>query len=231
MQGLHNVKQPVIFRDLKPSNIMLRPDRAFFLIDFGIARTFTPGKTRDTTPLGSPGYAPPEQYGRAQTDQRSDIYSLGATLQTLLTGYDPLELRSGQPSRNPQAPSRGLRKLLDAMLSPDASKRPADMARVKKRLEYILQRPLAQFLSGLIYPLAISIFWLFFSLFTLWTKHLDGSLSWLILIPVIAAGVTQKLVNKKMRLPNKLQQGFTRFYLFGMLAGFLPLLVWEIFLR
>lgn len=73
-------------------------NEGFFLIDFGIARTFLPGKAKDTTLLGSPGYAPPEQYGRSQTDQRSDIYSLGATLQTLLTGRDPLELRNQEAS-------------------------------------------------------------------------------------------------------------------------------------
>ncbi len=120
MQELHKLDPPVIFRDLKPTNIMITSNDAFFLIDFGIARNFTHGKTRDTTPLGSPGYAPPEQYGRGQTDQRSDIYSLGATLQTLLTGRDPLELRSGEPSRNPHTPSHALRKLLDDMLSPEA---------------------------------------------------------------------------------------------------------------
>jgi serine/threonine protein kinase len=137
LQKLHASEPPVIFRDLKPANIMLTPNEGFFLIDFGIARTFLPGKTKDTTPLGSPGYAPPEQYGRSQTDQRSDIYSLGATLQTLLTGRDPLELRNGESSRNPQAPSRGLRKLLDEMLSVEAAQRPAGMSQIKKRLEFL----------------------------------------------------------------------------------------------
>ena len=71
MQKLHEYNPPIIFRDLKPANIMITPEHTFFLIDFGIARNFTPGKQKDTTPLGSPGYAPPEQYGRAQTDQRA----------------------------------------------------------------------------------------------------------------------------------------------------------------
>lgn len=137
MQTLHQVMPPVIFRDLKPANIMLTSKYEFYLIDFGIARNYTPGKARDTTPLGSPGYAPPEQYGRAQTDQRSDVYSLGATLQTLLTGRDPLDLRAGEPSRNPSPPSRALRKLLDDMLAPDMLKRPWNMTRVVARLERI----------------------------------------------------------------------------------------------
>ena len=82
---LHSDWPPVIFRDVKPANIMLTSNGELYLIDFGIARDFKLGKVRDTTPLGSPGYAPPEQYGRAQTDRRADIYGLGATLQTLVT--------------------------------------------------------------------------------------------------------------------------------------------------
>jgi len=81
--------EPVIFRDLKPSNIMLTyPDRRIMLIDFGIARYFNPGKLKDTQFLGTQGFSPPEQYGRGQSDQRSDIFSYGATLYYLLTNQD-----------------------------------------------------------------------------------------------------------------------------------------------
>jgi len=59
------------------------------LIDFGIARLFKPGQTRDTVSFGSPGYAAPEQYGKAQTTVRSDIFSFGVLLHQLLTGVDP----------------------------------------------------------------------------------------------------------------------------------------------
>lgn len=86
---LHSQKPPVIFRDLKPANIMLTPEGIIKLIDFGIARHFRPGLTSDTTAYGSVGYAPPEQHGDKQTDARSDIYALGATLHHLLTGLDP----------------------------------------------------------------------------------------------------------------------------------------------
>lgn len=87
---LHSQKPPVIFRDLKPSNIMLTPDGTIKLIDFGIARHFRPESNKsDTTPYGSIGYAPPEQHGESQTDARSDIYALGATLHFLMTGIDP----------------------------------------------------------------------------------------------------------------------------------------------
>lgn len=86
---LHNHQPPVIFRDLKPSNIMVQPNGDLKIIDFGIVRYFKPGQTQDTRAMGTPGYAPPEQYGTGQTDARSDIYSLGVILHQLLTGYDP----------------------------------------------------------------------------------------------------------------------------------------------
>jgi hypothetical protein len=86
---LHSQRPPIIFRDLKPSNIMLTGAGQIKLIDFGIARVFAPGRSRDTQVLGTPGFAPPEQYGKAQTDARADVYSFGCTLYQLLSGYDP----------------------------------------------------------------------------------------------------------------------------------------------
>ena len=86
---LHNHQPPIIFRDVKPANIMRNADNHVYLIDFGIARHFKPGKAKDTIPLGSKGYAAPEQYGKAQSTPQTDIYGLGATLHELLTGDDP----------------------------------------------------------------------------------------------------------------------------------------------
>jgi serine/threonine-protein kinase len=85
---LHSQKPPIIFRDLKPSNIMLTPQNQIKLIDFGIVRFFKPGQSRDTLALGTPGYAAHEAIG-GQTDERSDIYSLCVTLHQLLTLNDP----------------------------------------------------------------------------------------------------------------------------------------------
>jgi serine/threonine protein kinase len=89
LEYLHNQQPPVIFRDLKPGNIMLRRDGRIKLIDFGIARLVRRSSSQDTQLLGTPGFAPPEQYGTAQTDQRSDLYSLAMTLFQLLTGMLP----------------------------------------------------------------------------------------------------------------------------------------------
>jgi serine/threonine protein kinase len=86
---LHNLDPPVIFRDLKPSNVMVQPDGTLKLVDFGIARFFKPGQTADTVYIGTPGYASPEQYGGSQTDPRSDVYSLAVLLHHLLTGFNP----------------------------------------------------------------------------------------------------------------------------------------------
>ena len=85
LEYLHRRNPPVIFRDVKPANIMRTPGGRIVLIDFGIARYFKLGQASDTSPLGSRGIAPPEQY-LGQTDTRSDLYALGATLYTLLTG-------------------------------------------------------------------------------------------------------------------------------------------------
>ncbi|MDQ7825046.1 MAG: serine/threonine-protein kinase [Candidatus Eremiobacteraeota bacterium] len=80
----------IIFRDLKPSNIIIGRDGELKLVDFDIARRYVEGKAHDTMLLGTPGYAAPETYGKAQSDARSDIYSLGATLHHLMTGMAPL---------------------------------------------------------------------------------------------------------------------------------------------
>lgn len=87
---LHSRKPPIVYRDMKPSNVMLKPDGNITVFDFGTAREYKSGNSEDTTCLGTKGYAAPEQYGgRGQTDARTDIYCLGATLYHLLTGHNP----------------------------------------------------------------------------------------------------------------------------------------------
>lgn len=89
---LHSRKPPIIYRDMKPANVMLKPDGNLMLIDFGTAREFKEKNLADTTCLGTIGYAAPEQFGgKGQTDARTDIYCLGTTLYHLVTGKDPCE--------------------------------------------------------------------------------------------------------------------------------------------
>lgn len=84
-----NKPNPIIYRDMKPSNLILNKDGKVVIVDFGIAREFKQGSQGDTTHLGTIGYAAPEQFGGYQTDARTDIYSLGVTLYHLVTGKGP----------------------------------------------------------------------------------------------------------------------------------------------
>ncbi len=219
MHTLHEANPPVIFRDLKPSNIMLTSQHDFFLIDFGIARNYTPNKKKDTTPLGSPGFAAPEQYGRSQTDQRSDIYGLGATLQTLLTGRDPQELRAGEQTYNPRQPTRAMRKLLDDMLSPAPNHRPWSMRRVETRLEEVQSQGqgLRSFWLGL---LLVSIMNLFLALFIV-----NGFQSSWITSIVICVLIFGRSISKLARRIVGVQKPAQKALRLGILIGLLPIII------
>ena len=92
LEYLHTRKPPIIYRDMKPANVMLRPDGTIKLYDFGIAREYKEQNSSDTVSLGTKGYAAPEQFGgMGQTDARTDVYGLGVTLYHLVTGKNPCE--------------------------------------------------------------------------------------------------------------------------------------------
>jgi eukaryotic-like serine/threonine-protein kinase len=88
---LHSRKPPILHRDIKPGNVKITPDGHIFLVDFGLAKVYQSDGQATTTGARAmtPGYSPPEQYGTARTDPRTDIYSLGATLYAALTGIIP----------------------------------------------------------------------------------------------------------------------------------------------
>ena len=92
LEYLHTRTPSIVYRDMKPANVMLKPDGNVTLIDFGTAREYKEKNLADTTCLGTVGYAAPEQFGgMGQTDARTDIYCLGATLYHLVTGCNPCE--------------------------------------------------------------------------------------------------------------------------------------------
>ncbi len=131
---LHSLVPPVIYRDLKPSNLMLARNGQVKLIDFGIARFFQPQS--NATMIGTQGYAPPEQY-RGRAEARSDLYALGATMHHALSGRDPAaeppfsfpKLRALRPGIHP-----ALADLVDQALEYEVVHRMADAAEFKQRL-------------------------------------------------------------------------------------------------
>ncbi|GCE24192.1 protein kinase domain-containing protein [Dictyobacter kobayashii] len=157
---LHSHQPPIIFRDLKPDNVMLTPDGQVYLIDFGIARFFKPGQTKDTMSLGTPGYAAPEQYGRMQTTIRSDIYSLGATLYQMISGIhpgltpflqQPLELDASQPA------NVALEKLVMQMLELKEQQRPQDAMIVKQELQSVQQMLQSASIKRIVQPMQAAV--------------------------------------------------------------------------
>lgn len=122
---LHSQNPPLIYRDMKPANVILKPDGAIKFIDFGIMRAYKPNQSSDTCCLGTKGYAAPEQFGGSQTDARTDIFGLGMTMFRLVTGVDPI-----QPPYeikpicmiNPSLP-KGLEYIISKCIQPNPNER------------------------------------------------------------------------------------------------------------
>ena len=138
---LHSRRPPIIYRDMKPANVMLRPTGDVTLIDFGTAREYKYANQADTTYLGTRGYAAPEQFGgRGQTDARTDIYTLGATMYHLITGYSPADtnfevLPIGKFV--PQLKGSGLEKIITKCCQNDPAKRYQDCAELMAALTLV----------------------------------------------------------------------------------------------
>ena len=144
---LHLLQPPIIYRDLKPANVILTPDGTIKFIDFGVARTHKLGKSKDTVAIGTFGYAPPEQYGKGQTDARSDVYTLGATLFHLLTNLPPRplytpkvgEIKRLDPSVQPQT-----EQIVIRAMQQDRDARYASAAEMERDLQAALAQPLPE---------------------------------------------------------------------------------------
>ncbi len=167
---LHSRTPPIIYRDMKPANIMLKPDGNVTLIDFGTAREYKEKNLADTTCLGTVGYAAPEQFGgMGQTDARTDIYCLGATLYHLVTGMNPCKppyeikpIREINPSL-----SAGLERIILKCTQRDPNDRYQSAAELMFALEHYKEddnefkkkqkKKLAAFLVTLILAIACGI--------------------------------------------------------------------------
>ncbi|GHO44693.1 hypothetical protein KSX_28560 [Ktedonospora formicarum] len=144
MDYLAQQTPPIVHRDIKPANIIIgSKDKRAHLVDFGIARADVAKNTqkKQTSALGTPGYAPPEQY-QGNADARSDLYALAATMHHLLTNRDPRDFGpfSYPPARsvNPQI-SPETEQMLTKALTIDVNKRYRNPAEMRQRVEEILR--------------------------------------------------------------------------------------------
>jgi hypothetical protein len=128
LEYLHAQTPPVIHRDIKPQNIIYTADGNVRLIDFGISRKYNPVTANDTTCLGTKEYAPPEQFGFAQTDRRADIYALGVLMIFLLTGD------SGTTGYKDGIESRELKRLISKCIAFSPAERYSEIGALKKKL-------------------------------------------------------------------------------------------------
>lgn len=172
---LHSRTPAIIYRDMKPANIMLKPDGSITLIDFGTAREYKEKNLADTTCLGTIGYAAPEQFGgMGQTDARTDIYCLGTTLYHLVTGHNPSDppyevklIREINP-----ALSGGLENIISKCVQKNPEERYQSCAELMYDLEHydeiddIYQKEQRKKISGFVVTLCMSILCGIFGLLT-----------------------------------------------------------------
>lgn len=125
LQYLHSLTPPVIHRDIKPQNVIMREDGSVSLIDFGISQPYEENSKTETVAFGTKGFAPPEQYGFARPDARSDIYSLGVLMQWLLNG-------TTAPIQSPATP---LEQVIAKCMSFDPKRRYTDISALRRALK------------------------------------------------------------------------------------------------
>lgn len=135
---LHAQNPLIVFRDLKPSHILIDVHDRVHLIDFGIARTYKAGHMHDTVHMGSIGFASPELRAHAQTDARTDIYALGCVLFFVLSGGQYYPLTQGDVSTHLVGVPTALCETLTHMLHPEMAQRIADVRRVQQQFEWLL---------------------------------------------------------------------------------------------
>lgn len=139
---LHTLEPAIVYRDLKPANVMVSVRGPVKLVDFGIARALNPTRPGDTTAYGTPGYAPMEQY-MGQASPQSDLYALGVTLYELLTRQSPEQFSFRFPPASQHNPeiSPAMELLLSELLQKEAVNRPVSAQVVGQRLDAITRTP------------------------------------------------------------------------------------------
>ncbi len=226
---LHTRKPAIIYRDMKPSNIVLKPDGTVVLIDFGTAREFKQDALRDTNNLGTRGYAAPEQFGkRGQTDARTDIYCLGMTLYQLITAHNP-----GEPPYEIYPITRWNPKLssgLEKIISKCIQKNPKDRFQsadelmaalleyreygIKRRKQYRKRLRIAGLLTGLALMNAVGTIYLrnkMYSIDAITSEQISNLVNGMFVMAVFFAIVAMILFfscdNRKMRVRKKKKKG------------------------
>lgn len=163
VKELHSASPPIIHRDIKPENIMLTPDGTVKLLDLNAAKRAERKKSSDTVLIGTAGYAAPEQYGFSSSDEKTDVYAIGAVMNIMLTGALP-----GQ-----KAPEGSLGKIIEKCTKMDPAERYSDAGEVLCALEssgkkdsfalpgFRGKNPLAKIFSSIGYVLLICLVFLF----------------------------------------------------------------------
>lgn len=123
LKQLHNMNPPIIHRDIKPTNIMVSNDDVVYLVDFNISREYDENQSVDTVIMGTQGYASPEQCGFAQTDCRSDIYSIGMLMKNIL-----------MVDEYPDKETKSLKRIIDKCTSIDPEKRYKNIEKLEQAL-------------------------------------------------------------------------------------------------
>lgn len=140
IEYLHSFSPPIIYRDLKPSNVMVTVRGSIVLIDFGISRTYKSGKDGDTIFMGSKGYAAPEQYGKAQSCRQTDIYGLGATMYFMTMGEVPQHSMGLSEDEDTSVMDEGLRKIILKAMQTDASLRYSSVKEMKSDIMSLMNK-------------------------------------------------------------------------------------------
>lgn len=141
IEYLHSFNPPIIYRDLKPSNIMITPSGKIVLIDFGISRIYKKDSNKDTIYMGSRGYAAPEQYGSEQTCKQTDIYGLGAVIYFMAAGKAPAVLLEPLKDENYNSEvALALKKIIQRAMQIDIIDRYPSVELMKKELINLLDK-------------------------------------------------------------------------------------------